>query len=89
MVRVNFPAPGGEEVRDALDLVRTRLPTIGEWLSEVSPTGEPVRFETLNAYREGRREMPEQMRRLLAKRLLEHAAAIQKCARRLSATVRD
>jgi hypothetical protein len=84
MTRRNLPAPGSERVSAALDAVRVTLPEIGEWVRAASPTGRPVSAATLNNYRDGRREMPLRMRRLLAQQLLKHANRLKAIARGLA-----
>jgi len=83
MGRRKIPAPGHEAVRTALDSVRVRLGQIGGWLKTVSPGKKPVSASTLNNYRDGRRSMPAQMRRILAKQLRKHAREVEKAATEL------
>jgi hypothetical protein len=73
-------------VRAAFDLVRVHLSEIGAWLAATSQTKRPVATGTLNNYRNGRREMPLEMRRLLAKQLRTHARRLQEAAKDLDRT---
>lgn len=84
MTRRSLPAPGSEIVRTAFDTVRVTLPEIGDWVRAASSTGRPVSAATLNNYRDGRREMPGPMRRLLAQQLLRHSKRLRAIARRLA-----
>src|SRR5512132_1688652 len=81
--RQQFPAPGHEAVKAALDAVRVTLSEIGEWLRKASSDNGPVASGTLNNYRDGRREMPSAMRGLLAKQLRRHAQRLRAAARDL------
>jgi len=83
MPRRKLPAPGNETVRAAFDAVRVTLRDIGEWLRSGSKAGKSVSPSTLNNYRDGRREMPPAMRRVLAQQLLKHADRLKSIARRL------
>ena len=60
---------------------RVMLREIGAWLR--TSAGKPVATGTLNNYLYGRREMPPQMRRLLAKQLCKHARRVWHAAARL------
>lgn len=89
MPRRKLPAPGNEAVKAAFDAVRVTLRDIGEWLRSGSRTGKAVSPSTLNNYRDGRREMPATMRRVLAQQLLRHADRLKSIARRLEGASRD
>ena len=83
MVRRTLPAPGNKLVRTALDSVRVSLREIGEWLRQATQTGKPVSAATLNNYRNGRREMPTAMQRLLAQQLRKQADQLRVIANKL------
>src|SRR5688572_24174648 len=80
MGRKRLPAPGHAAVKAALDAARLRLGEIAEWLRQASPGGQPVAASTLKNYRDGRREMPRTMRRLLARQLRKHARRLETAA---------
>lgn len=86
MGRQRLPAPGNEAVKAALDAARVKLSQIGEWLKAASPKRVPVASGTLKNYRDGRREMPPAMRRLLARQLRRHAQLLEKAAKALEHT---
>lgn len=86
MARTRFPASGHSAVKAALDVVRINLRDIGEWLKGASPGGNPVVTDSLNNYRDGRREMPVKMRRLLAKQLRRQADRLRTAASNLEIT---
>jgi len=86
MGRQRLPAPGNVVVKAALDAARVRLSQIGAWLASGSDGKKPVAAGTLNNYRNGRREMPVSMRRLLAKRLRGHARRLEQVAKELERT---
>ena len=83
MGRRQIPAPGNDAVRAAIDAARLRLGHIGEWLRPASATKVPVSAGTLKNYRDGRREMPVAMRKLLAKQLRRHADRLRAVAKKL------
>ena len=88
MGRQKFPAPGNESVRAALDTVRVKLSQVGAWLKSASRGKRPVATGTLNNYRDGRREMPAAMRKLLAKQLRRHADRLRALAKDLEGSSR-
>lgn len=81
MGRQTFPAPGVKAVRGALDAVRVTMGDIGKWLAAASNERKSVPNGTLNNYRDGRREMPAAMRKLLAKQLRRHADRLRAMAK--------
>jgi hypothetical protein len=83
MGRQKLPAPGNKAVKDALDVARVRFSDIGEWLAGVTHEKRAVAAGTLNNYRNGRREMPAPMRRLLAAQLRKHARRVEEIADQL------
>lgn len=86
MGRQKLPAPGNAAVKAALDTVRVRLSQVGAWLAGASSGKRPIAAGTLNNYRNGRREMPIQMRRLLAAQLRRHARRLKQVAQDLERT---
>ncbi len=86
MGRQRLPAPGNAAVKAALDTVRVRLSHVGAWLAGAGSGKRPIAAGTLNNYRNGRREMPIQMRRLLAKQLRRHARRLKELAQDLDQT---
>jgi hypothetical protein len=88
MGRQQLPAPGNAAVRSALDAARLRLSQVGEWLKSAAAGKKSVAPGTLKNYRDGRREMPPAMRKLLANQLRKHARRLEKAAEALERTVR-
>ena len=88
MVRQRIPAPGNQAVKSALDVTRLNMRDVCDWLLAASPSGKPLSPSTLNNYRDGRREMPRVMRRLLVRRLREHARRLARVATKLERTVK-
>lgn len=76
-------------MRAAVDAARLTLRDIGEWLRGGSKAGKSVSPSTLNNYRDGRREMPPAMRRVLAQQLVKHADRLKSIARRLEDASRE
>jgi len=89
MGRQTLPAPGTKVVQGALDVARVTMGEICSWLTRASAGKKSVAIGTLNNYRDGRREMPAPMRRLLAKELRKHARRVEQAADELDRTADD
>lgn len=75
-------------VRAALEGLNVKAEVVSAWLGAAGESGEAVAPGTLKNYRYGRREMPQTMRKLLAKQLRRHAKRLRSLASDLDGSAR-